>query len=518
MAPRSVFPALLAASLSLLADASAEPQTWAVGGDVGWSTGVVYPKMLAKPGDTLEFAYTSGRHDVWKVAAAGTCDFGASATALDASVSDGNAVARFEIPVDAPLGEMHFACGVGSHCLAGQEVTVLVVESYDLDDAKTRNTPGADATASGECSSPTPVAGHEARGRVAVSCLSPPVRLAPGGVVDDNFVLPNPYPTDRRVVKVSREAEFVRFDGPGGARRVVPLSELYVHHFVSGVIAGEGAELKHSRDGGFYPIAGEEFAELSPQRARPFANLHLIDLRGVSEEDRLPCLECRCQVRGKFEGFGGIFCCSDCPSSLDASDVAEYFLAYTAVWEEPPAAFTPTDSVSFDVARALGETVEYDVSVEKSTTEVVYEGTLTDNNGLMGSRYQGPEWLRLLRCVAHQHIGGLSFELRHGETGETLCRMETRYGTQEGVPGEEKGFLVEITQFDFEEPVLLHKDTPVRVVSTYEKSLHVGVMGLLNVHYADGTVQAASLAEQESGAGRAWGLLAILGAGGAALL
>jgi hypothetical protein len=46
-------------------------------------------------------------------------------------------------------------------------------------------------------------------------------------------------------------------------------------------------------------------------------------------------------------------------------------------------------------------------------------------------------------AIGHQHVGGLNISMFHND--KFLCASHGRYGTEEGVPGNEKGYLVQMS-------------------------------------------------------------------------
>jgi hypothetical protein len=372
---------------------------------------------------------------------------------------------------------------------------------YPASESPGGNSGDADA---GGCDAPVPVPGE--RGVFTTSCISEPVPMSPGHVVDSWFSLPSPYPLGQTVRWLDTIPDIVHRNPDSGELVSTPLSELYVHHFTGGIDGlGEGAEYRAKKHRRLGPGPdGEKWAEIAEGKENNICNFHLIDIRGV--EDWLPCVECRCQDGdGNYIGEGGasndaedsakggIYCCDNCPS-ISNSGVREYFLTYTVKWGllEPDTAVV--SSVSMDVARALDRKVEHDIKPSMADTPgsehviVTWRGQLTANNGLAGNgAYDGPETVRILGCKGHQHIGGRIIRLVNDNTGEEICRAEAKYGTEAGVPGNEKGFLVEMTFMNTAlDPIELPHDLPVRLESVYENALHIGVMSLFRVFYDTG--------------------------------
>merc|ERR1712238_282163 len=54
-----------------------------------------------------------------------------------------------------------------------------------------------------------------------------------------------------------------------------------------------------------------------------------------------------------------------------------------------------------------------------------------------------PTTAELMLLIGHQHVGGRNISLYHND--KFLCASYARYGTEEGVPGNEKGYLVQMS-------------------------------------------------------------------------
>ncbi|KAL6638014.1 hypothetical protein ACP70R_025586 [Stipagrostis hirtigluma subsp. patula] len=112
---------VLAVAASLPATASAASYT--VGDDSGWDNGVDYDAWARgkkfKVGDTLEFLYSEGFHNVEVVDAQGYADCAAASNAPTLTSGDDT------VTLSQP-GRWFFICGVEGHCDSGQKLAVNV--------------------------------------------------------------------------------------------------------------------------------------------------------------------------------------------------------------------------------------------------------------------------------------------------------------------------------------------------------------------------------------------------------
>merc|ERR1711920_1134668 len=84
----------------------------------------------------------------------------------------------------------------------------------------------------------------------------------------------------------------------------------------------------------------------------------------------------------------------------------------------------------------------------------------------------------LVYAVGHLHVGGLSLDLYNDETGELICHSAPTYG--EGLEaGNEKGYLVGMSDCVFDPPLYMKRSEVLRTVSRYNNTVnHHGVMAL----------------------------------------
>lgn len=127
------------------------------------------------------FSYTPGVHDVWLLPGP-TCDFQAPG-AEEVSTAGRN---TYTAELDK-AGVRYYACSIVGHCDAGMllKVNVSAAGSTPVI-SRPAPVPSDEGTQSreGVCSEPTT---DTATGIVSVSCLSPPVSLAPGDNIYPNI-------------------------------------------------------------------------------------------------------------------------------------------------------------------------------------------------------------------------------------------------------------------------------------------------------------------------------------------
>ena len=339
---------------------------------IGWTDGVCYaPISQVRPGDALEFNFRG--HNVYKMAnraAFEACQFDTAVLLAEIGTTTRHTYVVTDQDARAPNSTLYFACQIGAHCGSGNQKLVVQLEtSLDspLDDQlkttittnashphRIRETPVSrfipgrvdcegllpsdflpnDSLNGGDvgimqstCSEPIV---EPDTGRFYSSCLSAPVPMTPGGVINQLQFMHYPYPNDRRVKVGLRTWEFVA-DVPDGSGTVnaVPINQLYVHHLSGRVILGQGTEgIRQSAPDAPFPepyglITGDEGDSMV---------FHIIDLRQV--DDWLPCIECRCKDSngtyldiGGSNDFGvtitgGVDCCTNCTSIT--TDTVDY--------------------------------------------------------------------------------------------------------------------------------------------------------------------------------------------------
>lgn len=524
MAPRVAFlhPAILL--LSALLPRPSRTATVVVGDDpvaglVGWTDGVCYsPLEGVEVGDMIEFNFAG--HDVYRMPDEQSffgCEF--DRATLLAGV--GQSPFLYEVTEsDASEGMIHFSCSVGSHCKGGDQKlrvsvkagggrgaeepppssTLLLGESEE-NCALFQSGIGVDSdflksnALQSECTDPE--LGDDMR--YHVSCLSGPATLTPGGVINSARMLHYPYPKDRRVVVGQRTWEFVSGDpvrdnsGGLGGVTPVPINQLYVHHLSGRVILGQGTEgIRRSAPDA--PFA-EPFGTLTGDEG-DLMIFHIIDLRDVDKW--LECVECRCRDSdGTYldtgigdRETGGVSCCTNCTDL--AGPTVDYRMRYNVSYSDIPddEPITVLSMLTADISPAVGKNIEFDVPSfmflqpdEQSDAdphiqrlERVAPFNELFKHEFFGDDYHGPDTVKLFRCVGHLHIAAIGMWLEDAVTGETLC---AGVGTHGSDPNADKGFLNAITVENYDVPIIIPADTPVRLVTEYNATtLHTGVMGM----------------------------------------
>jgi hypothetical protein len=230
----------------------------------------------------------------------------------------------------------------------------------------------------------------------------------------------------------------------------VPLNEVYNHHWLVfnnignlGVcggylsyIFGVGAESRNSPvvypDGYGVVLTGKE---------KWGANIHL--LRTVNTNNTKNCIECAYDPVKKSEqcdeSTSGLFaCCVDgsfCALNEqgDRTKTKRYALQYTITWTDVITDITP---VSVMVLDATNCEIEY--NIKASTVQPTHLTTFTWTSPFEGDIVWG---------MGHQHIGSLNISLL--VDGDVVCTSTPQYGTEVGVAGNEKGYLVKVLPCQF---------------------------------------------------------------------
>jgi len=516
-----------------------------------WKDGACYlPIKNVRVGDTIDFSFRG--HDVYKmksVEAYNTCNFSPDNAEMLATYGD--SPYKYTItkedaqPLPNKEGEesplyrsLYFSCSIGAHCLGKQRVRVDVDINYDASlNTRSFQSPargevpvskfvlGADAGSctrvqNGEpesildrfmessCSKPKKDLGDYGREYWSSSCLSPPLTLTPGGVVNQATIMHYPFPKDHRVIVGHRTWEFVQ--GDIGDLQPVNVNQLYVHHILGGIVMGNGAESinRVDEDAAFKPPYGRLSGEFDD-----VMTFHLIDIRETGD-GWLPCLECRCKdTESSYLGLGGsggdgqdngevtggVSCCTNCTALT--SPTIDYRMRYNVSWseveEEEPV--QPIIIMTGDIANAVGNAVEWDVPQFKylpkdqrlpddPTIQMIqHVGPL---NELFGDRtfdyddsYKEFELIEIHRCAGHMHIGAIEAWVINVETGELICNGKVTYGEN---PSKDKGFITSISVQNYDPPIVVAANTMVKMITHYNASVvHTGVMGLFTLFTAN---------------------------------
>jgi len=489
---------------------------------IGWIEGVCYAPIIdARVGDELEFDLTA--HNVFKLPSKWefeTCEF--NAATLLAEAASGKFIYTIT-EEDARQGDVYLACGVGSHCLANQKIKIVITS--DGNDLVERPTPkstyvlglsskdclklqystnevssggGSDSIdADSDCTDPVMLDD----GGYHVSCLSPPATLTPGGVIWDARIMHYPFPKDRRVRNGLRVWEFVEGDPEeDGFSGLTPsaLNRLYIHHLSGAVVFGQGSEGSRRNN------TDTEFPKPYGQVTGDEGDLmifHVIDLRDVDEW--LECIECRCKdTDGTYLDLGGVNCCSNCTTTAPEPETIDYRMRYNVTYYEIEED-KPVEQVIWltaDQSPSLGKNIEYDVplfdSIPQEQQLVSSDGQKMQRlervgpfneifqQGYFQNDYDGPETVKILRCVGHLHVGGVAMYLEDTVTGKTICAETARYGTD---LNKNEGLLIGVDVNNYEEPIEIPSDRVVRLITDYDASeLHTGVMAITFLFIATG--------------------------------
>jgi len=495
----------------------------------GWADGVCYaPIENTRVGDVLEFNFAG--HNVYKIKnwdEYDRCDFSNAELLADASkqthqytITDDD-VSRVA-DEEGVLGDVFFACEVGSHCLGQQRVRVQVMDNSipreedpvssfamavtadtcDMVQRGSLDVEEVSRSSKSDCGEPE-LRVIDGRPWTYRSCLSPPMTLTPGGVINQATVMHFPFPTDHRVLMGPRIWEFVQGDPDEDLMGVEPVNvnQLYVHHILGSVILGNGAEsIRRKDEDDAFPMP---YGKLTGD-FNDIMTFHIIDVRETGDQ-WLECVECRCKSKegeflgtgGSGDGGGGISCCSNC-TDLTGPTV-DYRLRYNVTYSEIPEdePIVPVKMLSADIAAALNTRIEFDVPLytklkpnerleDDPTIQVLkIEGTFRElfQHDFFEESYHGPDQILLHRCTGHMHIGGVRQWFEDTETGEKICSNEASYGHDADV---DSGFLTNIETHNFEPPRVISVDEPIRLVTHYNASeVHTGVMGMFFLFYSE---------------------------------
>ncbi|GJN23068.1 hypothetical protein PR202_gb10685 [Eleusine coracana subsp. coracana] len=123
MASRAPLLAVAVLVAAALLPATASAASYRVGDDSGWDNGVDYDAWAGgkkfKVGDTLEFLYSEGFHNVVVVDAASYAACAIPGNAPTLTSGDDRVALR-------QAGQWFFICGVAGHCESGMKLAVNV--------------------------------------------------------------------------------------------------------------------------------------------------------------------------------------------------------------------------------------------------------------------------------------------------------------------------------------------------------------------------------------------------------
>jgi len=185
----------------------------------------------------------------------------------------------------------------------------------------------------------------------------------------------------------------------------------------------------------------------------------------------------------------GFRCCEDGVFVIDTDEYDVDSLPETTFYfkfnfkyvpEEPEVTLPVRPPACCDVTANLtvGGNIEFDVpqcTPGIAPEDCVYEMASSQHFDLMSNYHsdekEEPEvdpdqLVGLVYAVGHLHVGGLSLDLYNDETGELICHSAPTYG--EGLEaGNEKGYLVGMSDCVFDPPLYMKRSEVLRTVSRY---------------------------------------------------
>lgn len=179
---------------------------------------------------------------------------------------------------------------------------------------------------------------------------------------------------------------------------------------------------------------------------RWFANIHLLRTEGLAGDNAAKaakeCNECY-YAPGKGctpEQNGSFFCCGEgdfagvtsCPTAANAPPARDYVLRYTVRYTRSLDALTPLQIGTITAPACLPY---YEVHRNESHPEHRVD------NSMRIPASAGPIDVRF--AAGHLHTGGINISIV--VNGRVACTSYPRYGTQPGVAGDEKGYLVQMS-------------------------------------------------------------------------
>jgi len=287
--------------------------------------------------------------------------------------------------------------------------------------------------------------------------------------------------------------------------RPVPLSEVYVHHwlifahdpndeellFNDGVCApltnvfGIGAELRHS----VYTFP-EDYAIITTGKEVWTANLHFIRTTNVS--DVQSAIECRCPDSDPpYHNRGAVGCCPDggmCYGMHNSTinDPVNYYLKYTVGYSEITPEKKPLTVFSFDITAEH----TYDCRIQYNVPLLATPST----NTTKVSMATVPSNVSIVLMELHLHIGGVEMTVEHydaqGNYKGVVCSNVPTYGSGgPHVPGNETGYLVAIPMCKWNTPYPFVRGDQVKLIAVYDgrtikggHHYHSGVMGIIYMY------------------------------------
>lgn len=297
---------------------------------------------------------------------------------------------------------------------------------------------------------------------------SPPMPLHFGEVV---FTDPAKTPLQMPAGKYVLSSFYAEIVDEAGVK--TPLSEVYNHHWIVfdgkgnmgpcqslGYKFGVGAESRG------YPINfPAPYGTITDGTEQWSANIHL--LRTVNMDPAWgvqKCIECHGPNKWCTAAQSGQFDCCDqgtwCPTvpgnSSGVANPKTYYMQYVVGWR--PITAGVDKPLNVYVLDASACQVEYNIA-ENPTGVHVTELSWT-----------APASGTLVATVGHIHIGG--FNITFSVNGKEVCTSVAQYGSEVGVAGNEKGYVVAIKPCYFDGPSAprVEKGDTVSVRSLYSVS------------------------------------------------
>ncbi|CAK9163219.1 unnamed protein product [Ilex paraguariensis] len=233
-------------------------------------------------------------------------------------------------------------------------------------------------------------------------------------------------------------------------------------------------------------------------------NVHAIDTRGV--EDRLGCIECRCDLYNVTEDehgqplkphyVGGLYCCYDetrcrLRKGFDSAKRSLY-LRYTVKWVDWDNSIDPVNIYIFDVTdtwkrsdQSTGLSRRHDCAIEYDVESCSTSMASDSCNNTKRVSLILPTGGDVIYAVAHQHAGGIGSTL-YGEDGRVICKSIPTYGEGKEA-GNEAGYIVGMsTCYPQPGSVKISDGETLILESNYNSAQrHTGVMGLFYILVAD---------------------------------
>jgi hypothetical protein len=156
-------------------------------------------------------------------------------------------------------------------------------------------------------------------------------------------------------------------------------------------------------------------------------------------------------------------------------------------------------NIEFDVPLCTAGTAPEDCIFEMASTQFFDLQSNYHSKAAQHPEEENPDQLvGLVYAVGHLHVGGLSLDLYNDETGELICHSDPTYGTGEE-PGNEKDYLVGMSDCVFDPPLYMKRSQLLRTVSRYNSTInHRGVMALWLMEVTDEATTTTTLPTLES--------------------